>query len=196
MDTVDIELLAGNPWVARRKITVGEYHEMGKAGILHEDDRVELIEGELVAMAPIGSEHHGAVDWLNRALIHAIGDRGIVRVQGSIRLNDRTEPQPDFAILRPRADFYRKTVATPADVFFLVEIADSSLRFDRTIKRPLYARADIPEYWIVNLVAGEVEVCRQPGKSDYADVKPAGRGAVIEPTLLPGVSISVSELLG
>jgi Uma2 family endonuclease len=119
-----------------------------------------------------------------------------VRVQGSIRLDDRTEPQPDFAILRPRADFYRKTHATPADVLFLVEIADSSLRFDRAIKRPLYARAGIPEYWIVNLVEGAVEICREPGKADYASVRSAGCGALIEPTLLPGVSISVSDLLG
>jgi Uma2 family endonuclease len=196
MDTAEVALLPDNPWVARRKITVHDYHEMGKAGILHEDDRVELIEGELVAMAPIGSEHNGGVAWLNRALIRAIGDRGIVLVQGSIRLDDQTEPQPDFSILRPRADFYRHAHATPADVLFLVEIADSSLRYDRSIKRPLYARAGIPEYWIVDLVAGEVEVCRQPGKSDYADVKPAGRGAVIEPALLPGVAISVSDLLG
>jgi len=196
MDTVEAELLADNPWVTRRKITVDEYHEMGKAGILTREDRVELIEGELIAMAPIGSEHHGTVDWLNRALVRAIGDRGIVRVQGSVRLNNRTEPQPDFAILRPREDFYRKTVATPADVFFLVEVANSSLRFDRSIKRPLYARAGIVEYWIVNLTDGEVEVCRQPGNTDYSDVKLAGRGAVIEPSLLPGVAISVTELLG
>jgi Uma2 family endonuclease len=196
MDTVEAGLLAENPWVTRRKITVHEYHEMGKAGILHEDDRVELIEGELVAMAPIGTEHHGATDWLTQALVRAIGDRGIVRVQGSIRLDDRSEPQPDFCILRPRADYYRKTVAMPPDVFFLVEIAHSSLRFDRSIKRPLYARAGVPEYWIVNLVDGEVEICRQPGKADYASVTVAGRGQVIEPALLPGVAIPVSDLLG
>jgi len=196
MDTVEAELLADNPWVARRKITVDEYHEMGKAGILTRDDRVELIEGELVTMAPIGSEHNGAVSWLAHALIRAIGDRGIVLVQGSIRLDDQTEPQPDFSILRPRADFYRKAHASPADVLFLVEIADSSLRFDRSIKRPLYARAGIVEYWLVDLAGGAVEICRQPGKTDYADVLLAGRGAVIESALLPGVAISVADLLG
>ncbi len=196
MDTVEAGLLADNPWVTRRKITVHEYHEMGRAGILHEDDRIELIEGELVAMAPIGSEHTGTTIWLTQALVRAIGDRGVVLVQGSIRLDDRNEPQPDFSILRPRTDFYRTSHAAPADVFFLVEIANSSLRFDRSIKRPLYARAGIPEYWIVNLVDGAVEICREPGQDGYASIKTAGRGEVIEPALLPGIGIAVSELLG
>jgi Uma2 family endonuclease len=193
MDTAETALL---PLVARRKITVAEYHEMGEAGILHEDDRVELIDGELVAMAPIGSEHNGTVGWLTRSLVRAVGDRAFVLVQGSIRLDEQTEPQPDFSVLRPRADSYRKALAMPADVLLLIEIADSSLRFDRSVKRPLYARAGIPEYWIVNLTDGQVEIFRDPQNADYASVAPAGRGEVIEPALLPGVAIPVSDLLG
>jgi Uma2 family endonuclease len=196
MDTVEIELLADNPWVTRRKITVDEYYAMGKAGILGHDERVELIEGALVTMAPIGTEHIGAVMWLTRALILAVGDRAIVRVHGPVRLDDRTEPQPDFAVLRDRADFYWKAHPTSADVLLVVEIADSSLRFDRSIKRPLYARAGIPEYWIVNLVDGDVKVCREPGKGDYEWVKAAVRGEMMEPVLLPGIEVSVSDLLG
>lgn len=196
MDIVESELIAGNPWVTRHKLTVSNYHAMGKAGILPGDARIELINGQLLEMAPIGSEHNGGVNWLNHALVRAIGDRAIVQVQGSTRLDEQTEPQPDFAVLRPRDDFYRGFHAGAGDILLLVEIADGSLKFDRVIKRPLYARAGIPEYWIVNLVDGEVEICRQPGASGYAQVQTARRGDVIEPALLSGVTISVSDLLG
>ena len=100
-------LLAANPWVARRPITVTEYHRMGEVGILGERDRVELIEGELVPMSPIGSYHHGTANQLTHALVHAVGERAIVSVQGPVRLDDLSEPEPDFALLKPRPDFYR-----------------------------------------------------------------------------------------
>ncbi len=196
MDAAEVDLLAGNPWVMRRKITVAEYHEMGKAGILREDDRVELIEGELVAKAPIGSEHNGGTNWLTQALVRAVGERAIVQVQGSIRLDEQTEPQPDISVLLPRADFYRKTLATPADVLLLIEIADSSLRFDRAVKRPLYARAGIAEYWIVDLTGQAVEVCRSPNEHGYGSVVRLGRDKTLSLESLPDVTISVAELLG
>ncbi len=196
MEAAEVELLADNPWVMRRKITVDEYHEMGKAGILREDDRVELIEGELVAMAPIGPEHNGGINWLTQALVRAVGDSAIVQVQGSIRLDDQTEPQPDISVLLPRADFYRKSHATPADALLLVEMADSSLRFDRAVKRPLYARAGIAEYWIVDLHGQAVEVCRAPTEHGYGSVVRLGRDKTLNIETLPGVTISVAELLG
>jgi hypothetical protein len=135
MDSIETDLLARNPWVSRRPITVSEYHRMAEVGILYEDDRVELIEGHLIAMSPIGTEHAGAVNWLNRALVLAVGDAGIVSVQNPVRLSDRTEPQTDFTVLKPRPDDYRKAPARPEDVLLLIEIADSSLKYDRAVKR-------------------------------------------------------------
>lgn len=189
-------LLSRNPWVARRPLTVAEYHRMGEVGILTERDRVELIEGELIAMAPIGSNHSGTVNALTYTLVRAVGDRGVVAVQNPVRLDDLSEPRPDFAILKPRSDFYRQATPRPQDVLLLVEVADSSLTYDHAIKRSLYARHGIPEFWIVNLVAGEVEVCRTPHGDQYASVSHAGRDAVLEPERLPGAANQVATLLG
>jgi Uma2 family endonuclease len=187
-------LLAANPWVARRPITVTEYHRMGEVGILGERDRVELIEGELVAMSPIGRYHPGTVNQLNHALVHAVGERAIVSVQGPVRLDDLSEPEPDFALLRPRADFYRDAHAQPADVLLLIEVADTSLNYDRAVKRALYTRHAIPEFWLVDLTAGEVEVCRKPNADGYAAIERVGRYGELEPELLPGVRIHAAAL--
>jgi Uma2 family endonuclease len=187
-------LLAANPWVTRRLITVTEYHRMGEVGILGERERVELIEGELVAMSPIGSNHHGTVNKLNHSLVHAVGDRAIVSVQGPVRLDDFSEPEPDFALLKPRPDFYRNSHPGPADVLLLIEVADTSLNYDRAVKRALYARYAIPEFWIVNLNAGEIEICREPKADTYASVERFGRDDAVEPALLPGVRIQLSAL--
>ena len=192
----DTGLLTRDPWVIRRKLTIAEYYRMGEAGILSEDDRVELIEGELIAMAPIGSDHSGTVNGLTRLLVLNVGNGGVVAVQNPVRLSDHTEPQPDFSVMRPRADNYRRSHPRPEDVLLIVEIAHSSLNYDRAIKRPLYARHGIPEYWVVDLAAGEVEVCRDPKGDTYAFVSRIGRGGVLEPALLPGVAISVAAILG
>jgi len=189
-------LLTRNPWVARRALTVAEYHRMGEVGILTERDRVELIEGELVAMAPIGSEHSGTVNALTRLLVEIVGDRGVVAVQNPVQLDDLTEPEPDFAVLKPRPDYYRRATPRADDVLLLIEVADSSLAYDRAVKRSLYARHGIPEFWIVNLTAGEVEVCRTPTGDNYASVLHVGREAILEPVLLPGAAIPVATLLG
>ena len=189
LDEPRVSVLAANPWVARRPITVAEYHRMGEVGILGERDRVELIEGELVAMSPTGSNHHGTVMTLTHSLVHAVGERAIVSVQGPVRLDDHSEPEPDFALLRPRADFYRDAHAQSADVLLLIEVADTSLNYDRAVKRALHARHAIPEFWIVNLASGEVEVCREPKSDGYAVVERVGRGGALEPRLLPGVRI-------
>ena len=190
----DTPLLAAHPWVKRRPITVGDYHHMAEAGILTERDRVELIEGELVAMSPIGSYHHGTVNRLTHTLIHAVGDRAIVSVQGPIRLDDLSEPEPDFALLKPRADFYRDAHAVAADVLLLIEVADSSLNYDRAVKRALYARFGIAEVWIFNLTAGEIEICRQPTATGYAAIEIAGSDRELEPLLLPGARISAASM--
>ena len=189
-------LLTRNPWVARRALTIAEYHRMGEVGSLTGRDRGELIEGELVAMAPIGSEHSGTVNALTRLLVEIVGDRGVVAVQNPVQLDDLTEPEPDFAVLKPRPDYYRRATPRADDVLLLIEVADSSLAYDRAVKRSLYARHGIPEFWIVNLTAGEVEVCRTPTGDNYASVLHVGREAILEPVLLPGAAIPVATLLG
>ena len=196
MSSTDIDLLTRHPWVTRRSLTVSDYHRMGDAGILTEHDRVELIEGALVTMAPIGSDHSGMVNTLTRLLVRAVGDRGIVAVQNPVRLDDLSEPQPDFAILRPRGDDYRRSIPTPSDVLLIIEVANSSLAYDRAIKRALYARHDIPEFWIVNLKDQEVEICRAPSGGTWAEIFLAGHDAMLEPVLLPGVAIPVAALWG
>ena len=187
-------LLAANPWVTRRPISVTEYHRMGEVGILGERDRVELIEGELVAMSPIGSYHVGTVITLTQSLSQAVGNRALVSVQNSVRLDDFSEPEPDFALLRQRPDHYRDALPRPADILLLIEVADTSLNYDRAVKRALYARHAIPEFWIINLSAGEVEVCRGPTADGYASLQRFGRDGGVEPVLLPGVRIELATL--
>ncbi len=192
----ETSLLVRNPWVARRPLTVAEYHRMGEVGILTDRDRVELIEGQVVAMSPIGSEHSGTVNALSYLLFQVVGTRGVVAVQNPVQLDDLTEPEPDFAVLKPRSDFYRRATPRADEVLLLIEVADSSLAYDRAVKRSLYARHGIPEFWIVNLAAGEVEVCRAPAGDRYASVSHVGRDGILEPELLPGAVIPVATLLG
>jgi Uma2 family endonuclease len=191
----ETRLLTRNPWVVRRPLTVAEYHRMGEVGILTEDDRVELIEGELVAMSPIGSNHSGTVNALASRLFAVVGERGVVAVQNPVQLDNLSEPQPDFSVLKPRSDYYRRATPRPDEVLLIIEVADSSLAYDRAVKRALYARHKIPEVWIVNLAAGEVEVCRKPTGEHYASVSHVGHEGVLEPELLPGAVIPVAALL-
>lgn len=178
------------------RFTVRDYHRMVDAGILNEDSRVELIRGRIVDMAAVGSPHIVAVIRLTRLLIAAIGDRGVVSVQNPVRVDDGSEPQPDFAVLPPGADDFGAPTPRASEVLLLIEVADSSLREDREIKAELYAEAGVAEYWIVNLVDQVFEVHRRPSAGRYQDVRPVGRGGDVEIALLPGVRLSVAELLG
>lgn len=178
------------------RFTVEDYHRMAEAGILGEDDRVELIEGEIVEMPPIGSPHGGTVKALIHLFSKAVGDRAIVSVQDPARLSDISEPQPDLMLLRPRPDFYRNSHATPADVLLLVEVADTSAAYDRSVKLPLYARVGIPEYWLVDLERGVLEVYRSPEDDRYADLQELRSGARVAPASLPDVELEVGEILG
>jgi Uma2 family endonuclease len=193
VDREELGLLSRYPATPRRLLTVDEYHRMGEAGILTDDDRVELIEGELVAMAPIGSEHVATTNALNRLLVLAIGDRGIVSVQNPVRLTLRSEPQPDFAVLRRRDD-YRTLLPGPADTMLAIEVASTSLEYDRGVKLALYARSGIPEVWIVNLAAEEVEVYRSPAGDRYLAVTHAGRLDVLTIEAIAGVHVPVAKI--
>jgi Uma2 family endonuclease len=147
-------------------------------------------------MVPIGSGHSGAVNALNYLLMRAAGDRATVTAQSPLRLSDVSEPLPDFMLLKPRGDFYRGGHPTAADVLLLVEVAQSSLRYDRGVKLPLYARHGVPEVWIVDLTGRVVEVHRAPGPEGYADSATHAPDATLEPALLPGLRVAVSDILG
>lgn len=191
----DSDLLTRHPWVTRRKLTVDEYHPMGEVGIFGEDDRVELIEGQLIAMTPIGSNHSGTINALNHRLFDRLRNAGVVAVQNPVRLGDLSEPQPDFAVLRPRDDFYRRSTPTQDDVLLLIEVADSSLAYDRAVNRSLYARFGIPAFWIIDLTADVIEVDRAPSGDDYADITHVGRDGTLTTAMLPDVTIPAATFL-
>ena len=182
--------------ITRRRFTVDEYHRMAEAGILGEDDRVELIEGEIVEMSPIGWRHQACVDRLTHRLVPALQNRAILRPQGPIRLSSDSEPQPDLVVLRPRVDFYAEGGPGPEDVLWLIEISDTSLRYDRDVKVPLYGRYGIPEVWVVDLEGEQVFVYRDPRSGGgYRSARVLGRGARLAPQAFPDLELPVDEVL-
>ncbi|HEX2740666.1 MAG TPA: Uma2 family endonuclease [Rubrobacter sp.] len=180
--------------VTRRRFTVHDYHRMGEAGILHEDDRVELIEGEIVEMAAIGTRHFTCVNGLTRLLVRSVGDEAIVSVQNPVRLNQRTEPQPDLAVIRPRD--YRVSLPGPEDVLLLIEVSDTTLAYDRNVKLPLYSRAGIREVWIVDLSGEVIERHNDPSPDGYRSLHRARRGEKIESSALPDPALTADDVLG
>jgi Uma2 family endonuclease len=178
----------------RHRYTVADYYRMGEAGILAPDARVELIEGEIIDMAPIRSPHVATVLRLDYLLKEAATDRALVLVQAPIALGDYSAPQPDLALLRPRADYYRSSLAGPADVLLIVEVAESSLRHDRDAKIPLYARHGIPEAWLVDLTASRLVRYREPRQGAYATVDAPDLGAPLEIAALPEARIDLGTL--
>lgn len=179
----------------KRRFDVEDYHRMGKAGILTEDDRVELIDGEVLAMTPIGPRHNAAVDRAIRVLVTAAGDRAIVRVQGSVRLDRFHEPQPDIVLLRPQPDFYASHLPAPPDILLVIEIAESSLQYDRDVKVGIYARSGIPEYWLADLDARVVWRYSDPNNGVYRKSVRWERGQAMAPAALPDCTIAVADLL-
>jgi len=183
------------PLYERYLFSVEDYHRMAEAGILGEDERLELIEGEIVAMSPIGLRHLSCVDRLN-ALLTGLKPRAIVRVQGSIRLGDRSEPQPDLVLLKPRADFYSTSHAKPEDIFALIEVMDSSAAYDRGVKLALYARERIAEVWLVDLNEERVDVHRRPHAAVYTEHQIRMRGTSVSPEAFPDLVLAVDDILG
>ena len=182
-------------WPRRHRITVDEYYRMAEVGLLAPDARVELIEGEIIDMPPIGPDHGSVVDKLTHLLVHAVGDRAIVRVQGAVRLSRASEPQPDVALLVPRTDYYRAGHPAGDNTFLVIEVSDSTLRYDRNVKVPLYARHGVPEVWIVDIPGSQVHFYRSPADGRYRDETSA---AVPGPTpimALPSVTVELSSLM-
>jgi Uma2 family endonuclease len=176
--------------------TIDEYYRMAETGILKPDARVELIEGVIVDMAPIGPDHAGCVDLLSDLFRVRLGSSVIVRGQHPILLRTGVEPQPDICVVRRRADWYRSGHPTPADVLLIVEVSDSSLVYDREVKARLYAQAGILDYVIVNLVDDQVELHRDPTPAGYQTIEIARRGDTIRLVAFPDVSITVADILG
>lgn len=180
----------------RRLFTVHEYHQMGEAGILGEDDRVELINGEILEMPPIGKNHFGEVNRFNAKFFQCFGKRAVVHIQNPLRLGLRIEPEPDVVLLRFRDDFYRGRFPGPEDTLLVVEVAGSSLTYDRTTKEALYAQAGIVEYWVVNLIDNSLVIYRDPSDTGYRSMQTLASGDSVAPVAFPDTTIPVSELLG
>ena len=181
--------------LTKKRFTADEYQRMGQAGILSEDDRVELIDGEVVAMTPIGPRHDACVISANRALVRAAGDDALVLPQGSVRLGLFNEPEPDLVLLRPRADFYAPRHAGPEDILLIVEIADSSIEYDRDVKARLYAEFEVPEYWLADLTANLIWCYTAPEQGVYRTVEQHRRGESLAPALLPSCVIAADAVL-
>jgi Uma2 family endonuclease len=178
----------------RRRWTVEEYHQMAEAGILTEDDRVELIDGEVIQMSPIGPRHAASVATLTQRLLLALGERVVLFCQDPIYLRGDTEPQPDIALLRPPADRYWHHAPRADDVLLVVEVSDTSYSYDQR-KLRVYARAGIPEVWIVDLGRSVIEVHREPSPRGYLSPAYVERGAIVTPLCFDGVTFAVDEFL-
>jgi Uma2 family endonuclease len=180
----------------RRRFTRAEYHQMAQTGILKPRPRVELIDGDIIEMSPIGRPHKSSVDRLLRRFDRNVGDDAIVRVQSSIVLDDYGEPEPDVTLLRYREDFYADSDEVPADILLVIEVAESSESYDRRTKAPLYARYGIPELWIVDLNRDRITCYLDPTAGGYATTRVFRRGESLSPLAFPDLTIGVDDILG
>lgn len=182
--------------LAKHWFSVEEYERMGRAGVFGGDARLELLEGEIYEISPIGSPHAACVDFLSSLLNRLFGDKFIVRVQNPVRLDDFSEPQPGIALLHWRDDFYRSAHPTPADVRLIIEVADSTVETDRSYKMPLYAKAGIPEAWIINLQDETIELYAEPVGGLYQSTKTFKRGEEAQAHTMADLRVEVADILG
>lgn len=182
--------------IRTRRFTVGEYHRMAEAGILGEDDRVELVGGELVEMTPIGTRHLACVVALNHLLVEAAAGRWFVSVQNPVRLSGRDEPQPDLSLLARKPNPGAAAPPGPKDVLLVVEVSDTTLSYDRNVKLPLYAGSGVPEAWIVDLAGQKVEVHHGPAPGGYGGLWAFGPGERVSSAVVGGLSVPVDAVLG
>jgi Uma2 family endonuclease len=181
--------------VEKRYFKVDVYHRMGEAGVFSEDDRVELVEGEIVEMTPIGRRHASCVGRLTEILGQY--SQTIIWVQNPVQLDVFTEVQPDVALLKRREDFYSRSHPTPEDILLAVEVADTSASYDREVKLPLYARSGVPEIWLVDLNTGIIEVYTRPENGEYRESRRAGRDDSLTASAIPDFPIvEVGDILG
>ncbi|WP_293130901.1 Uma2 family endonuclease [Microcoleus sp. bin38.metabat.b11b12b14.051] len=180
----------------RRLFTVQEYHLMSEAGVFRDNERVELIQGEIIQMAAIGRRHAARVDRLTEFFGDRVRTRAIIRVQNPISLDDNSEPQPDIALVQRRADFYEESLPNSEDILLLVEVADSTVNYDRDVKVPNYARSGIQEVWLWDLEVNCLEVYRNPTPNGYTSVQKIERGEQVSPLAFPEFAVSIDLILG
>ncbi len=180
----------------RCKFTVEQYQKMIELGILTKYDRVELIRGEIIEMSPVGTKHAACVRRLSNKLGQSLGNSIILSVQNPVVLNDNSQPQPDVALLKPRDDFYATAHPQPQDIFLLIEVADSTIEYDREEKIPLYAQANIIEVWLVDINEQIVEVYQQPTAAGYQLMQKFACDQDLSITAFPDINITVNEILG
>jgi Uma2 family endonuclease len=178
------------------RLNVSQYHQMSEVGIFSENDKVELINGEIIEMSPIGRRHTACVNRLNSVFSQLLGKKVIIAVQNPIILNNLSEPQPDIALLKPRADFYESGHPQPQDIFLLIEVADSSLEYDRDVKIPLYASSGITEVWLVDIYEQAIIVYCYPSENGYSDIQKLSRGEKMSIQAFPEVNLVVDDILG
>jgi len=181
---------------ATRRFTVDDYYRMAEAGILSEDDRVELLDGQVVPMSPMGRRHIGSVNRLANWLKEQLGKSVVVQVQLPLLLDQYSEPEPDIAVLKPRQDYYGDTKARPEDVLLLIEVADTSLDKDCQVKVPLYAKYGVSEVWVVDIPYDAIHVYREPAVDGYQKVQRLRIGDTISPAAFPDVSFTVASIFG
>jgi len=182
--------------VTKKLFTVDDYYRMAEAGIIGPEERVELIDGEIIQMSPPGNRHIACVNRATTAFVEAFGKRAIVSVQNPLRLNIYNEPQPDIVVLKPRSDFYASTRLSPEHTFFVVEISDTSLAFDRKIKLVRYATFGVPEVWIEDLQHDLPLVFRQLEEQSYKSSLTLRPGDAVSPFAFPDTTFKVEQLLG
>lgn len=185
-----------NTTVPIHRFNIEEYHRLTKSNILHEDDRVELVEGRIVDMMPIGSKHAACVSRLNRIFTMKLQTSAIVQVQNPIQLLDQSEPQPDMVVLKNRDDFHAERLPYADDILLVIEVADSSLEYDRETKLPLYAKANVPVVWLVNLIENIVEIYSDPSPEGYNVITKCRHNQTIAPKNFPAIKVVVSEIFG
>lgn len=176
-----------------RLFSVQEYERMIKTGVLTEDERLELIRGEIRTMSPIGSRHAACVNRLNLFLMRAFGNAAVIAIQNPIQLSNTSEPQPDVALLRPRQDFYANSLPLAGDVLLVVEVSDSTLEYDRNEKMTLYVQANIAQLWVIDLIHEVIEQYMQPLHGRYGHIVTRQRG---ESIIFEQVEIAVNDILG
>lgn len=182
--------------LSRRLFKTQEFRDMIEAGVFQEDDRLELVDGEIVEMAPIGNRHATCVRKLN-LLLRKVGDRAFVDVQNPLGISDENDFYPGVVLLRPRADEYAGGIPRASDTLLVIEVADTTLRFDRSIKKPRYAAAGATELWIIDLEGSRsrIWVHRKPLEGDYGEVFEARHGDILKLPEMPDVEIRVSDLV-
>lgn len=182
--------------VKRRLFSADEYYKMAEIGVLHEGDHIELIEGEILEMSPIGTPHISCVMRLNYLFNKYLSDKALVSAQNPVQLGSHSEPEPDIVLLKPREDFYETQKPKPADVLLLIEVSDFTLEYDRETKLPLYGKHGVKEVWIVNLPERQIEVYREPFPKGFREMRLYDAAQSVSPLAFPTIKLPVKKTLG